>query len=195
MNLPNLITLSRIPTMFIIVWLMYCTFAGAATLAFSLFILAAIGDWLDGYLARKQGLISVFGKFMDALTDKVLVLGIMVALVEQDVIPIAWVLIILVREFLVSGMRMMAASKGVVVAAERGGKLKTIIQLVAVSVLLFVPAIRNDLPARFVSPLQDYIELLNHLGLALFIVATALTVSSGFSYALKYRKVFDEVTS
>ncbi len=195
MNLPNLITLSRIPTMFIIVWLMYCTFQGAASLAFGLFIMAAIGDWLDGYLARKQGLISVFGKFMDALTDKVLVLGIMVALVEQHLIPIAWVLIILVREFLVSGMRMMAASKGVVVAAERGGKLKTIIQLIAVSVLLFVPAVRNDLPANIVSPLQEYIELLNHLGLVLFIVATALTVSSGFSYALKYRKVFGEVTS
>lgn len=195
MNLPNLITLSRIPTMFIIVWLMHCSFSGAATLAFALFILAAIGDWLDGYLARKQGLISVFGKFMDALTDKVLVLGIMVALVEQHIIPIAWVLITLVREFLVSGMRMMAASKGVVVAAERGGKLKTIIQLIAVSVLLVVPAIRNDLPASMVSPWEDYIELLNHFGLILFIIATALTVSSGFSYALKYRKVFAEVTA
>ena len=181
--------------MFIIVWLMYCSFRGAATLAFGLFILAAIGDWLDGYLARKQGLISVFGKFMDALTDKVLVLGIMVALVEQHTIPIAWVLIILVREFMVSGMRMMAASKGVVVAAERGGKLKTVIQLIAMSVLLFVPAIRNDLPAKIVSSLEDYVELLSHFGLTLFIVATALTISSGFSYALKYRKVFGEVTS
>lgn len=195
MNLPNLITLSRIPTMFVIVWLMYCRFRGAASLAFGLFILAAIGDWLDGYLARKQGLISVFGKFMDALTDKVLVLGIMVALVEQQTIPIAWVLIILVREFLVSGMRMMAASKGVVVAAERGGKLKTVIQLIAVSVLLFVPAVRNDLPMSWVYPVEEYIQLLHQLGLILFIVATALTVSSGFSYALKYRKVFDEVTS
>lgn len=195
MNLPNLITLSRIPTMFIIVWLMYCHFRGAASLAFLFFILAAIGDWLDGYLARTRGLISVFGKFMDALTDKILVLGIMVALVDKQAIQIAWVLIVLVREFLVSGMRMMAASKGVVVAAERGGKLKTVIQLVAVSVLLFVPAVRSDLPADLVSPWEDYITVLEHTGLGLFIVATALTVSSGVSYAMKYRKVFGELTS
>lgn len=195
MNLPNLITLSRIPTMFVIVGLMYCEFRGAASLAFLLFILAAIGDWLDGYLARTRGMISVFGKFMDALTDKILVLGIMVALVDKQAIPIVWVLIVLVREFLISGMRMMAASKGVVVAAERGGKLKTVIQLIAVSVLLAVPAIRSDLPSAFVSPWEDYIQSLHTLGLGLFIVATALTVSSGVSYALKYRKVFGELTS
>lgn len=195
MNLPNLITLSRIPTMFVIVGLMYCEFPGAASLAFLLFILAAIGDWLDGYLARTRGMISVFGKFMDALTDKILVLGIMVALVDKQAIPIVWVLIVLVREFLISGMRMMAASKGVVVAAERGGKLKTVIQLIAVSVLLVVPAIRTDLPSAFVSPWEDYIQSLHTLGLGLFIVATALTVSSGVSYALKYRKVFGELTS
>lgn len=195
MNLPNLITLSRIPTMFIIVGLMYCDFRWAATLAFVLFILAAIGDWADGYIARKQGLISVFGKFMDALTDKVLVLGIMVALVEQQSIQIAWVLIILVREFLISGMRMMAASKGVVVAAERGGKLKTVIQLIAVGILLFLPALRNDLLPLIGPSWGVVIEPLTHLGLVLFIVATALTVSSGISYALKYRKVFGEVMS
>ena len=111
MNLPNLITLSRIPMMFVIVGLMYCVFPGAATLAFVCFVLSAIGDWADGYLARKRGLISTFGKFMDALTDKVLVLGIMIAFVQLDVVQIIWVLVIIVREFLISGMRMMAASK------------------------------------------------------------------------------------
>ncbi|HEU5079363.1 MAG TPA: CDP-diacylglycerol--glycerol-3-phosphate 3-phosphatidyltransferase [Opitutaceae bacterium] len=193
MNLPNIITMSRIPTMFAIVGLMYARFPWAATLAFTLFILAAIGDWLDGYIARRQGLISVFGKFMDALTDKVLVIGIMVALVEQQVIPMVLVLIILVREFLVSGMRMMAASKGVVVAAERGGKLKTLIQLVATGVLLFVPILQKDLAGRFDFPAAAYAEQLRYAGLVLFIIATALTVSSGTSYVLKYRKVWDEV--
>ena len=194
MNLPNLITLSRMPMMFIIVGLMYCRFSGAASLAFALFIASAIGDWLDGYIARKRGQISVFGKFMDALTDKVLVIGIMVALVEQQAIQIVWVLIILVREFLISGMRMVAASKGVVVAAERGGKLKTVIQLIAIGVLLFVPVIDRDLAPLTEYPLHEFAEWLGHLGIALFIVATALTVSSGVSYTLKYRRVFDEVT-
>jgi CDP-diacylglycerol---glycerol-3-phosphate 3-phosphatidyltransferase len=181
--------------MFVIVGLMYCEFRGAATLAFVLFILTAIGDWLDGYIARKQGLISTFGKFMDALTDKVLVLGIMVALVEQQSIPVLWVLIVIVREFMISGMRMMAASKGVVVAAERGGKLKTVIQLIAVGVLLFVPMLQSDLSYWIPYPFEEYAEALHRVGLGLFIVATALTVSSGISYALKYRKVFDEIAT
>jgi CDP-diacylglycerol---glycerol-3-phosphate 3-phosphatidyltransferase len=194
MNLPNLITLSRIPMMFVIVGLMYCQFPGAASLAFWLFIASAIGDWADGYLARKRGLISNFGKFMDALTDKVLVIGIMVAFVEQQVIQIVWVLIILVREFLISGMRMVAATKGVVVAAERGGKLKTVIQLVAIGVLLFVPVLHRDLRLLTTMSVEPFAEYLGHLGLVLFIIATALTVSSGVSYTMKYRKVFDEVT-
>ncbi|PTY04692.1 CDP-diacylglycerol--glycerol-3-phosphate 3-phosphatidyltransferase [Opitutaceae bacterium EW11] len=194
MNLPNIITLSRIPMMFLIVGLMYCRFTGAATLAFVLFIVTAIGDWLDGYLARKRGQISNFGKFMDALTDKVLVIGIMVALVEQQMIQLVWVLIVLVREFMISGMRMMAASKGVVVAAERGGKLKTVIQLIAIGVLLFVPAVRTDVARWTDIEFDTYAESLQHLGLVLFIVATALTVSSGTSYALKYRQVFGEIS-
>jgi len=193
MNLPNLITLSRIPTMFIIVWLMYCEWWGAATIAFWLFIAAAIGDWLDGYIARKQNLVSNFGKFMDALTDKVLIIGIMVAFVGLKIIPIPWVLITLCREFLISGMRMVAASKGVVVAAERGGKWKTVLQIIAVSVLLLVPMIQRDWPNLFPFAVDPVLEVLNHAGLWIFIVATALTVSSGFSYALKYRKVFADV--
>ncbi len=192
-NAPNLITLSRIPMMFLIVGLMYCTFTGAALLAFALFVLSAIGDWADGYLARRQNLISNFGKFMDALTDKVLVIGIMVAMVKQKTIQIVWVLIILVREFLVSGMRMMAASKGVVVAAERGGKLKTVVQLISISSFLFVPVLSRDLPHWTTLNVTPIIEPLRIFAVVLFIVATLLTVISGASYAFKYRQVWDEV--
>jgi len=194
MNLPNLITLSRIPTMFLIVWLMYSTWWGAATLAFWLFIASAIGDWLDGYLARKRNLVSNFGKFMDALTDKVFVLGIMVTFVEQynSKLFLVMVLLTLCREFMISGMRMIAATKGVVVSAERGGKLKTVMQLVAVGFLLFVPAMENDWSRYLPFPIADYAVILFKTGLGIFIVATALTVSSGVSYALKYRRVFVE---
>jgi CDP-diacylglycerol--glycerol-3-phosphate 3-phosphatidyltransferase len=194
MNLPNLITLSRIPMMFVIVGLMYCVFPGAATLAFVCFVLSAIGDWADGYLARKRGLISTFGKFMDALTDKVLVLGIMIALVQLDVVQIIWVLVIIVREFLISGMRMMAASKGVVVAAERGGKLKTLIQLISLGVLLFVPVLRHDVVRISSLDFGSFATQLNRIGVGLFILGSVLTVTSGTSYALKYRKVWEEVT-
>ena len=197
MNLPNLITLSRIPTMFIIVALMYCSWWGAATLAFWLFILSAVGDWLDGYLARKRNIVSTFGKFMDALTDKVLVLGIMVAFVElyNSKVFLVMVLFTLCREFLISGMRMMAATKGVVVSAERGGKTKTVIQLVAVGFLLFVPAMERDWGKILPFHLAEQGDLLHKMGIGIFIVATILTVSSGISYALKYRRVFDDLNS
>lgn len=194
MNLPNLITLSRIPAMFLIVGLMYCSFFGAAALAFWLFIASAVGDWLDGYLARRNNQISNFGKFMDALSDKVLVLGIMVAFVERydSVLFMVMVLFTLCREFMVSGMRMIAASKGIVVAAERGGKTKTVMQLIAVGFLLFVPMLEKDI-ARFVPfPIGDYAYVLYKIGLGIFIFATLLTVSSGVTYAKKYRQVFDE---
>jgi CDP-diacylglycerol---glycerol-3-phosphate 3-phosphatidyltransferase len=189
MNLPNIITLSRIPLMFIVVWLMYQTWTGAATLAFWLFIIAAVGDWLDGYIARKRQLISLFGKFMDALTDKIFVLGLMVAFVELGTVPIYWVLIVLCREFLISGMRMMAAAKGVVVAAERGGKTKTLTQLIAVGFLLFVPMLQTDVAQVMQLDLSDYARPIHLTGLGLFVLGVYFTVRSGWDYLVKYKNV------
>ena len=195
MNLPNIITLSRIPLMFIIVAFMYAEWVAAASAAFWLFIITAVGDWLDGYLARKQKLVSTFGKFMDALTDKILVLGIMVAFVEkyQSGFFVMLVLLTLCREFLVSGMRMVAATKGVVVAAERGGKAKTLIQMIAIGVLLAVPMFERDLAGLFPFSLTLFVDVLQKAGLTLFTVSTLMAVSSGTNYVVKYRKaVFDE---
>ncbi|MDR2675763.1 MAG: CDP-diacylglycerol--glycerol-3-phosphate 3-phosphatidyltransferase [Opitutaceae bacterium] len=202
LNLPNLLTLSRIPLMFFIVWLMYCKWPGAATLAFAVFVATGVSDWLDGYLARRQRIVSNFGKFMDAITDKILVTGLMVAFVEQyaeqypsqhdSVLFLVMVLLTLCREFLVSGMRMVAAAKGVVVAAERGGKVKTSMQLVAVGFLLFVPMLERDL-ARFLPfPVADYYDIIHKAGIGLFVVATLLAVNSGVNYLRKYRHVLDE---
>jgi len=121
-NLPNLLTLSRIPILFGIVALLYAPFPGARTLAFLLFIIGALTDWADGYFARKQGLVSNFGKLMDALTDKVFMVGLFVALLAADKLP-AWtlplLLLILSREFLITGLRLVAASWGIVLAAEK----------------------------------------------------------------------------
>jgi CDP-diacylglycerol--glycerol-3-phosphate 3-phosphatidyltransferase len=196
LNLPNLITLSRIPTMFLLVWLMYCEWRWAASLAFWIFIATAVGDWLDGYLARRQNLVSNFGKFMDALTDKILVLGLMVAFVslpQYNWPPfLVMVLLTICREFLVSGMRMVAATRGVVVAAERGGKAKTLFQLIAVGFLLFVPMLETDIAPLLSFPVADYGTVLHRTGYALFIVATVLTVTSGVSYLRKYQQVFSD---
>lgn len=183
MNLPNILTLSRIPVMFIIVGLMYSEWVGAASLAFWLFIAAAISDWLDGYLARKQGIVSDFGKLMDALTDKIMVLGIMVALGEKQYIPIAFILITLCREFIVSGMRMIAAAKGVVVSADKGGKTKTVTQLIAIGFLLGSRMVARDC-AYFLPGynMNDVTEFVAHIGVVGFIIGTFLAVWSGYRY-------------
>ncbi|HWZ94620.1 MAG TPA: CDP-diacylglycerol--glycerol-3-phosphate 3-phosphatidyltransferase [Opitutaceae bacterium] len=189
MNLPNLLTLSRIPLMFVIVSLMQCHWPGAASLAFILFIAGAVSDWLDGYIARKRGLVSNFGKLMDALTDKIFVLGLMVSFVAADVLPISWVLLVMCREFLITGMRMVAASKGVVFAAERGGKQKTVTQLIAIGFLLFVPMLEIDLARILPWEVGPFADLLHSMGLGIFIVAVFFTLWSGYRYFTKYRDV------
>jgi CDP-diacylglycerol--glycerol-3-phosphate 3-phosphatidyltransferase len=189
MNLPNLLTLSRIPLMFVIVSLMQCQWRWAATLAFVLFIAGAVSDWLDGYIARKRGLVSNFGKLMDALTDKIFVLGLMIAFVVTDALPVFLVLLILCREFLITGMRMVAASKGVVFAAERGGKQKTVTQLIAIGFLLFVPMLQTDFACFLPWDLSPFAEAMHRTGLVIFIVATFFTLWSGYRYLMKYRGV------
>jgi CDP-diacylglycerol---glycerol-3-phosphate 3-phosphatidyltransferase len=198
MNLPNILTLSRIPMMFVIVGLMYPDkfpdwLPGrfpAASLAFWLFIGGAISDWLDGYLARRQNIVSVFGKLMDALTDKIMVIGIMVALADQEAIPMFYVLITLCREFMVSGLRMMAAAKGVVVAADKGGKTKTVTQLIAIGFLLAKPMIERDwaqlLPGWNFGWLIDAVHL---IGLVGFILGTFFAVWSGYRYFRAHKAV------
>jgi CDP-diacylglycerol--glycerol-3-phosphate 3-phosphatidyltransferase len=182
MNVPNAITLSRIPLMFVIVGLMYPTWPGAATLAFVLFIGAAVGDWLDGYIARKQGLVSNFGKLMDAMADKIMVIGIVIALVEKHQIPLALALITLCREFLVTAMRMVAASKGVVVAADSAGKSKTLTQLVALGFFLGAPMISQDGGYLLHWDTSGFVSLVLKVGYFVFIVGTALSVWSGYRY-------------
>ncbi|MEO0510507.1 MAG: CDP-diacylglycerol--glycerol-3-phosphate 3-phosphatidyltransferase [Verrucomicrobiota bacterium] len=190
MNLPNLLTLSRIPILFGIVGLLYLPFTGASTLAFILFVLGALTDWADGYVARKQGLVSNFGKLMDALTDKVFMVGLFISLLVADILP-PWVLplllLILSREFLITGLRLVAASSGIVLAAEKSGKHKTVSQIVSAVLLLMAIAVRKD----FLDVLPVWIGDSLHIGgLIFFVIATVLTVSSGTQYMVKYWSVF-----
>ncbi len=195
LNLPNVLTLVRMPLTFAIVALMYGTWPGAAALAFWLFIFAAITDWLDGKLARERNIVSNFGKFMDALTDKVLVLGVLIALLDlgylrlPGVVVMLLVLLVLTRELLISGLRMMAASRGVVMAAERGGKIKTIIQMTALGFLLGEPMFARDLSRVCPWPLGGVTLLIHWIGLVLFLVSMWFMLSSMWSYYRKYRHV------
>jgi CDP-diacylglycerol--glycerol-3-phosphate 3-phosphatidyltransferase len=108
---------------------------GASTMAFILFVIGAITDWADGYVARKQGLVSNFGKLMDALTDKVFMVGLFITMVVLGELPGLWslflLLLILSREFLITGLRLVAASSGIILAAEKSGKHKTVSQIVS----------------------------------------------------------------
>lgn len=189
MNLPNLITLSRIPLMFVIVGLMYAEWLGSASLAFWIFIACAVGDWLDGYIARTRNLVSTFGKLMDALTDKIMVLGLVVAFVDKDEIPVSLALITLCREFLVSGVRMVAASKGIVVAADRGGKTKTLTQLIALGFLLAAPMVGTDWAYLVPWDMTEFTEIVHKIGLIGFVLGTFFAVWSGWRYVAQYRDV------
>ena len=188
MNLPNILTFSRLPAMFIIVALMYCEFQWAATLAFWLFIAAALTDWLDGKLARESGQVSTFGRFMDAVIDKVMVLGIMIALVNGDYflghqIPAMIALLcILGRRFEIAGLRRAAAAKGVIVEADAGGKIKTFVQLNAIGWLLGSKMFARDFGDLFRGSEHVWISGANWVGVGLFVTSVVLTLTSGYSY-------------
>jgi len=176
---------------------MYCDWIGSATLAFILFILAAVGDWLDGYLARKWQQVTTFGKLMDALIDKIMVMGLVIALVgsaqfvpePKHEIAIALTLITLCREFMVTGMRMVAAAKGVIVSADSGGKSKTLTQLIALGFLLGAPMIGRDLAHLIGQNCDASTAVIQHIGEYIFILGTVLAVWSGWRYISKFRSV------
>lgn len=101
------------------------------------FIIASLTDAVDGYIARKKNLVTNMGKFIDPLADKILVIAVLTTLVEMHRFPAWMVVVIISREFIVSGLRMVAASEGVVIAASKGGKLKTVTQIIGIIMLLF----------------------------------------------------------
>ncbi len=195
MNLPNLLTISRIPLMFIVVALMYAHFQWAATAAFWLFIAAALTDWLDGKIARERGLVSAFGRFMDSVIDKVLVIGVMIALVNGDyfggynIVAMMLLLCILCREFAISGLRMAAATKGHIVEADAGGKVKTFVQLNAIGWLIGARMFSHDFPELFTGSGGGWVVGVRVIGMGLFALSALLTITSGWSYFRRHGHV------
>ena len=137
MNLPNKLTILRVILIpFFLVALMVPCIPGGKWIALVIFCVAAITDTLDGQIARKYNLTTNFGKFMDPLADKLLVCSAMIALIELERIP-AWVVIIIIaREFIISGFRLIAADKGIVIAAGWWGKIKTVVQMFMIIILI-----------------------------------------------------------
>ena len=196
MNLPNALTISRVPLMFIIVALMFVDLPWAATTAFWLFIVAALTDWLDGKIARERGEVSAFGRFMDAVIDKVMVIGLMIALVNNadnfmghDITAMVLLLCILCREFAISGLRMAVAVKGEVVVADTAGKVKTFVQLNAIGWLIGARMLELDYPELFGGDDRGFVTTVRIIGMSLYAISAVLTVTSGITYFRRHGQV------
>lgn len=143
MNLPNKLTLLRIILVPVFMVVLYWGFPGATWVALAIFIIASLTDMLDGKIARKYNLVTDFGKFADPLADKMLVTAAMLWFVEIGQMPAWAVLIVVIREFAVSGLRMVAADKGRVIAAGWSGKVKTASTMVCIVLMLIPPVARE----------------------------------------------------
>lgn len=173
MTTANKITIVRVILVPVLVLLMYLDFPGHIYWALGVFIVASLSDFADGYIARHYDQVSDFGKFMDPLADKVLVLAAMAVFVEWNVMP-AWVLIIvLAREFAVSGLRLVAVDNGRVIAAAWSGKIKTACTMVGI-ILMMLIGIPQDI---------------KWLNTAVWIIIAVTTVYSGAEYFIKNKDV------
>lgn len=187
MNLPNKLTIFRmilVPIMVIIPFLgIDNTILGIPTewvIIDIIFIIASITDKLDGYLARKNNQVTTFGKFLDPLADKILVLAAMMMLVEMEKLPAIIPIIVLAREFVISGYRLIAVEQGgKVIAASKWGKLKTVTQMVAIILALLD---LNAFGECFAGTLQGGDLILNFVVTALMILQTIATIFSGIDY-------------
>lgn len=183
MNLPNKLTLSRILMIPIFILLLsypfewgiwdigYSELPVAHFIAALIFIIASTTDWVDGYIARKHNLVTNLGKFLDPLADKLLVSAALILLIEMGYAP-AWVVIIIIsREFAVTGLRLVAVGEGIVLAAGSMGKIKTATQMIAIAILL----LHNFPFSYFGLP----------IGIIMLYIALFFTVLSGIDYFIK----------
>lgn len=178
MNLANKLTMLRI--FLVPIFLIFIAFKGipyGRSIATTVFVIAALTDRLDGYIARSRNQVTKFGKFMDPLADKLLVTSALVSLVEFKMIPTWVAMIIIAREFSVTGLRSIAASEGIVIAASWWGKVKTVIQIVAIILALIT---------------MNYdIEILEYLTYISMTLAVIITIVSGIDYFMKNRSVLN----
>ena len=176
MNLPNKLTVLRVIMVPFFVFFMLTDVGGAANkwiaLALALFIVASLTDMLDGKIARKYNLVTNFGKFMDPLADKLLVCSAMICLIPSGKLNTAIVIVIIAREFIISGFRLVASDSGIVIAASYWGKFKTVFQMAMIIVLI-----------------ADFGGVFDLIGQILIWIALALTIISLIDYIVKNRQV------
>ena len=176
MNLPNKLTVLRVIMIPFFVFFMLTDFAGAASkyIALAIFCIASFTDFLDGYLARRDNLVTNFGKFMDPLADKLLVCSALICLIPQGKLETWIVLVIIAREFIISGFRLVASDNGIVIAASYWGKFKTVSHMSMIILLIL------DLPFLWiVTAIVKWI-------------AVVLTIVSLVDYVVKNKQVLPQ---
>jgi len=195
LNLPNIITMARIAAIPLLCFLLlspgrengllqppgrdYCFWAAA------LFAVASVTDWLDGYLARRMGIVTVFGKFLDPIADKLIVMAALIMILPFDRVPAWMVLVILGREMIITGLRGIASTEGIVIPASNLGKFKTIFQLVAIIGLL----LHYDYRWFFSIDHPLLVVNMHHVGMFYLWIATVITIWSGVDYLNKFVRV------
>ena len=200
MNLPNKLTILRtiLIVPFVIIMLTGCLGVASNWVALAIFVIASLTDLLDGKIARKYNLVTNFGKFMDPLADKLLVCAALICLMSMDMLPAWAVIVIMSREFIISGFRLIASDNGVVIAASMWGKFKTVFQMAMIIALIvisaFYPAVfwRNFMLFNPVSMEGFLIKFLTVVGTLLVWIALILTVVSLIDYIIKNKSVMKD---
>lgn len=184
-NIPNILTLMRIAAIPLLAYFLLSPSRDAGFWAAALFSAASVTDWLDGYLARRMGIVTVFGKFLDPIADKLLVMAALIMILPFGRVPAWMVLVILGREIIITGLRGIASTEGIVIQASDLGKYKTIFQIVAIIGLLlhydYQPYFSIDHPLLTVN--------MHNVGMFYLWIATVLTAWSGVDYLARFMKV------
>ena len=184
MNLANKLTISRIVLAAIFILFLFIQGVAAKFAALGLFLLACLTDYYDGIIARKTNSSTDFGKLMDPIADKILILGAFLAFVEMKIIPAWMVMVIIARELVVTGIRVLALSQKKVLAAEVTGKHKTVSQIVAILFILLFLIIRDS---GFTFRYIDYYAKGVY---ALMLICITMTLTSGISFMLRNKYIF-----
>lgn len=189
MNLANKLTMLRIFLVPVFLIFFATDIPYGTFIATFIFIIASITDQLDGYIARSRNQITNFGKFMDPLADKLLVTAALISLVEMQIVPSWAAIIIIAREFAVSGLRTIAASEGVVIAASWWGKIKTVIQIIAIVLLLLQVNVEHSTALTNWVASSDLVAMfVNYVPITMLFLAVIATIVSGIDYFAKNGK-------
>jgi len=185
MNLPNKLTILRIILAVVFVFLVHLPGIIAKILTLLVFSLAALTDWFDGRIAKSRNQVTDFGKFMDPLADKVLVFSAFLSFLWMQLIAVWMVMVIIGRELIITGLRMFALSKGKVLAASKGGKHKTVSQMIAIFIILASIIFKEVMKSSFFWHL-----LFDKVIYVAMLTTVILTLISGASYLIDNRKLF-----